>query len=297
MPNVWRLRMMSGKTGVDVVAARAFAIREGIVGAGWGPVEEVDLLDGCRDPDEYLRVAKREWPDDGSMVGALDIFGRKMQIGDYCWIYVTGRGEYYCARIDGDFVYRVGGEFTEHDLHMVRDCTWRCAGTVDAVPGVIRRAFAGPFGTISQIVTGVSNAISASELLFGINMPRTGLDFYAAASPDDLEDVVSLYLQDQGWRVIPSTSKSTMANYEFIMVHNETSERAGVQVKSGNVGYLNQVVAEDLDVFFVLLANDSAVMVGDSSKLRRLDPIKIRDFARDHWSLLPRRLQAQWPQE
>jgi len=78
-------------------------------------------------------------------------------------------------------------------------------------------------------------------------------------------------------------------------VHGHTGQRAGVQVKSGNVGYLDQHVAEDFDVFFVFMANKGATVAIGSNRIGRIERDVMEDFARRSWALLPRRLQALWP--
>jgi hypothetical protein len=138
-------------------------------------------------------------------------------------------------------------------------------------------------------------AIDAAEILFKLRQPIRNSDLFAIAGPEDLEDLVALYLQEQGWRVLPSTAKVTMASYEFVLVHQETGQHAGVQVKGGGVCFLDQKVAEDFAVFFVFLANPAAVVAGADPRLIRIGRNEVEGFARRCWALLPRRLQARWP--
>ena len=243
----------------------------------------------------YLKHANLVYPNDNSVQGVADVFANQMQIGDFCWMYVTHTGEYWCCHINGNFEYRTGGDFDAYDLHLTRRCTWAKAGPADAVPGVVRRAFAGPFGTVSAIVSDAKTAIDAAEVFLNLRQPAMNSDLFAAAGPEDLEDLVSLYLQEQGWRVFPSTAKVSMASYEFVLVNHRTGQRAGVQVKSGNVGFLDQAVAEDFDVFFVFMANPTAVVAGADKRIIQIGRNEIEAFARRCWAQLPRRLQAQWP--
>jgi hypothetical protein len=290
--------MMSLADGVDPAAARSFAVEYGIVGAGWALSDAPDpspLPDRSGDLDQYLQLVKGVFPKDNSVAGVATVFGKQMQIGDYCWMYVTHTGEYWCCRIDGDFEYRTGGSFDEHDLHLTRRCTWAKAGPADAVPGVVRRAFAGPFGTVSAMVTDSQTAIDAAEIHLNQRAIVPGGDLFAVAGPEDLEDIVSLYLQEAGWRVFPSTAKVSMASYEFVLVHSQTGQYAGVQVKSGNVAFLNQEVAQAFDVFFVFMANPSAIVADTDPRIARIKRDEILAFARRAWKLLPRRLQVRWP--
>jgi hypothetical protein len=160
-------------------------------------------------------------------------------------------------------------------------------------PGVVRRAFAGQFGTISRIVRDALTAIEAAEITLGQKKPVPNGDLFALATPEDLEDIVALYLQDQGWRLFPSTAKVSMASYEFVLVHQQTGERAGVQVKSGNVDFLDQKVASDFDVIFVFLANPRAFLTGDVSRIKKIEGGELASFAKQNWMLLPQRLKAR----
>lgn len=295
MPRVWRVRMRSGAEGVDHRAARAFAIRDGWVGAGWGLDSPCPIPEGCPDYQLYLRHALQFHTDDRSVAGIAQIMGEEMRVGDYCWMYATHTGEYYCCVVTGGFEYRHEGAFDEYDLHILRRCRWALAGTADAVPGVVRRALAGQFGAINSIVTNADAAVTAARIALGELVPEAGGDFFALVGPEDLEDVVALFLQQRGWRIMPSTAKSSMASYEFVMVHCNDGRRAGVQVKSGGVAHLHQDVAQEFDEFFVFLSNPLGQVEGDEARIQLISREDIETFARQNWTLLPRRLQRRWP--
>lgn len=294
--------MKSELDGVDHQAARAFAIANGVVGAGWGLVDagEPDPLpDECGDIDRYLQHARTAFPGNDSMENSAHIFGTVMQPGDYCWMYESGTGEYWCCQIalgvDGRFRYRTGGAFDTADLHLTRNCTWALAGAADAVPGVVRRAFAGPFGVVSAIVTDAHEAVLAAEIALGLNQPAVNGNLFAIATPEDMEDLVALYLQFQGWMLFPSTAKRSMANYEFIFVHRDDGRRAGVQVKSGAQAFLDPQVAEEFAEYFVFMANPAAIVARGDARVQQIQRDVLETFARNNWYLLPQRLQNRWP--
>jgi hypothetical protein len=297
MPNVWRLRMNSQRRGIDHAAARNYAIEAGVIGAGWAltndHLEPSPIPDQCGDIREYLKCVRQVYPDDNSVVGAAHAFGLEMEIGDYVWMYATHIGEYWCAHITGEFRYRNTEEAHRFDLHLTRQCTWVRAGVADAIPGVIRRAFSGQFGAVGRIVSGVATAIEAAEILHHAVEPAANGDFFELASPEDLEDVVALYLQELGWRLFPTTAKASMACYEFLGVHRDTHKRCGVQVKSGNVRFLDLQIAEDLTIFFVMMAHPQAQVV-PHPQVSVIPRENIELFARKNWHLLPRRLQRRW---
>src|SRR6516225_4339038 len=129
-PSAWRVRMMSD--AVDVAAGRQFAIDNGIVGAGWrlcDPPDVGPLPDKSNDLELYLKYAKEHYPDDQNVEGVARIFGEEMGLGDFCWMYVTHTGEYWCCRVDDEnFCYRAGGDWDKSDLHITRRCSWKRVG-------------------------------------------------------------------------------------------------------------------------------------------------------------------------
>jgi hypothetical protein len=58
------------------------------------------------------------------------------------------------------------------------------------------------------------------------------IDMFSLMSPDDVEDIVSAYLQSQGWVLIKSTCFRSKPVFEFSML-NQNHETCQVQVKSG----------------------------------------------------------------
>ena len=287
--------MKSGKPGVNHAEARRFAITQGVVGAGWCLYGANEITDGCPSLNTYLDAATIVYPDDNSLSDAARRIGGEIAVNDFGWMYDTATGDYWCCQISGEFVYREGGEFSLYDLHILRPCRWAKVGPADAVPGAIRRAFAGPFGTVSRLVTAEVAIIEAAELALGLRIATSSQSLFDVASPDDLEDIAALFLQENGWAILPSTAKASMANYEFVMVA-PNGRRAGIQVKSGNVYHLDLSVSQDFDTFFVLMANDRATVSGQSDKVVHLKRAEIEMFAAQHWEMLPRRLQMRWPQ-
>jgi hypothetical protein len=288
--------MKSGQGGVKHPAAKAFALTEGWVGSGWGlnGTEYADRIeDGCPDLQKYLELAAYQFPQDTGLSRAARMIGVDMAVGDICWTYDPEKGEYWCGKVTGEFAYRQGGAFDKYDLHLLRPCKWALAGTADAVPGAIRRGFAGPFGAVTQLTTDKERIINAANYALGEPNVETFGDLFEAASPEDLEDLVALYLQGLGWRLLPSTSKTSMASYEFVLVDSESGRRAGVQVKSGNVGHLEQAVADAFDTLFVFLAGHDPRITG-SDRTKLIDREQLRRFALDNRAIIPKRLAAVW---
>lgn len=286
MTNVWRLRIKSGVEGVNHIEARRFCFDNGLLGAGWS-VED-SIRDGETDLGAYLAEAAN-WHGDGSYIRAATALGQTMQVGDFVWTVEPNTGDYWVARVTGPFVYRTGGDYSKFDLHMTRPCEWKRAGVADSVPGPIVRAFAGPFGTISQLSSARDEILAFSQVIFG-QRATTKAALRDVACHEDLEDITGLYLQKKGWFVIPSSAKKTMPSYEFI-VTNADGDRAGVQVKSGGYGY-NSEISSDFNYFFIVV--DVVPNQRDDSVMKYITFNDLDEFGRQYWACLPGRLKSRW---
>jgi hypothetical protein len=56
---------------------------------------------------------------------------------------------------------------------------------------------------------------------------------FSFLNSEETEDVIFIYLQTQGWIVIPNSRKADTMSYEFFLIHKDTKEKAIVQVKTG----------------------------------------------------------------
>jgi hypothetical protein len=109
------------------------------------------------------------------------------------------------------------------------------------LPGAVERSF-GPSRTVQAVNDETAEAYSryiygqlSGEPTFATNGRP---DIFALLSPLDHEDLAALYLQTEGYVLVPSTVKSSTAAYEWVMFHQKTGERAVLQVKSGNAWIL-----------------------------------------------------------
>lgn len=59
-------------------------------------------------------------------------------------------------------------------------------------------------------------------------------DIFMLLDDEETEDLVFLYLQAQGWYVVPNSRKGDSMSYEFLLVHPEDKNQGVVQVKTGN---------------------------------------------------------------
>ncbi len=124
--------------------------------------------------------------------------------------------------------------------------------------------------------------------------PTTGtkgrLDIFALLSPLDHEDLAALYLQKEGYLLVPSTIKSSTAAYEWVMFHRETGEKAVLQVKSGNAWIDLAPLADIPSRVFVVAADGTAAgkIPGNVTCISREQLLR---FAKEWRVLMPERIR------
>ena len=51
---------------------------------------------------------------------------------------------------------------------------------------------------------------------------------------EEIEDLVCIYLQSQGWYVIPNSRKANTLAFEYDLTKSDSGDKARVQVKAGD---------------------------------------------------------------
>lgn len=231
-PCVWRIHIKSG--GVDPVK---FCLKHSVVGIGW-PVSRVP-----KTPDEYMRYGQEEYRNKGDKgwFKAANAICYRMKVGDLVWCR-DSLGCYYLGRISGEWEYRNTPEYKAAKIFNVRPCNWFKEETTVA-GGIVRRFI--PSATVQRIDNDTVKLFSivvynkhnqcAGKSIFIPNSPKP--DVFSLLWPEDLEDIVGLYLQrTKKLKFIPSSRsrRNTTIAYEFELVDPGTKRNAYVQVKSGN---------------------------------------------------------------
>ena len=60
-------------------------------------------------------------------------------------------------------------------------------------------------------------------------------DIFIMLDDEETEDLFFLYLQSQGWYVLPNSRKGDTMSFEYLVVKPSNGEKALAQVKTGNV--------------------------------------------------------------
>jgi hypothetical protein len=126
--------------------------------------------------------------------------------------------------------------------------------------------------------------------------PLSRKDFWNNISAEDIEELVLLYLQTQGYYLHTSTLKRDTADIECVMIKNDGSHRLYVQVKSGSVA-LNPIDYKHLTVHGDRVALfTSCQKYGPGVKdVRCISPEDLEDFVEKNLVILPSKIRYWWP--
>lgn len=290
MTQIWRINLKS--EGKD---PRKFCLKRSVLGVGW-PVDHDGVT--C-DWDKYYEAGMAKYYNnkDRGWWPAINAIKNNMQINDLCWTRLEN-GIYYIGRITGGWRYNGSDEHNAADVVNIRDCDWRKVGPVDKVPGKVVNSFI-PSRTLQRVEDDnvrlyscflynlLGNDTSSFTYLL---TPLTDSGLFKLISSDDCEDVVGLYLQEQGWRVIPSTCKMDTAAYEFVMKHSASGATAVLQVKQGSASSLNEQnnCPDGVTVFW--FATDGDYSTIKNKTIHLIDPHEIEKFVFKHPHLLSDRV-------
>ncbi len=241
--NVFRLHVRPTGGLANPAASFAYCLREGVLGVGWQvrPTDESSLT-----WERYLALAGQEHGAD--RLSRVRYLHDNVKPDDLIWTRDTN-GRYYLAKVDKPrapsdpadlaWEYCDTADGRNADIVNVVRCRILPVPLADDVPGKVVACFR-PSKAIQPIRGEI--AVLYSRLLWN---ELTGAseyelpdghrwDVFAFLDAAATEDVIFIYLQYQGWIVVPNSRKTDTMSYEFLLIHRDTHERALVQVKTGN---------------------------------------------------------------
>lgn len=288
MPTIWRLNIKTGAAfGVD---PRRFCIDHQILGIGW-PVN----VEAGADWDAYYRAAEDRYYKQGDKGWwpAINAIKHRMQVNDLCWTRDLS-GLYYLGRIKSEWRYENTEENKAADVLNVRDCDWKQVGPVDAVPGKVINSFI-PSRTVQRVDSESAEIYSAflynslsSDYKYSLNPQEA--DLLSLISSEDCEDLIGLFLQEAGYRLIASSCKASTAAYEFVMKHRTTGESVIAQVKQGEIDMdISDYSSMPCKVF--LFTTRGQYIGSPADNVVCVQAEQIRQFIHDHTAMLSDRIK------
>ena len=277
----------------------AYCLREGVLGVGW----QVEPPSGTALTWEaYERLAA-----DAHGLGELSrvrYLHDNIKPKDLIWSR-DADGKYYLAKVDppSSVVTDSGLAWEYYDTAAGRDAdivnVVRCrilpVPTADDVPGKIVACFR-PSRTIQSIADETAvlyshllwNQITKSEDYSLPDLQRC--DIFSFLDAETTEDVIFIYLQCEGWVVVPNSRKADTMRYEFLAIHRDTHARALVQVKTGNTPLDTDSWSRFPETVFLFQAH--GIYTGSpAANVIQLLPQTIKNFMEERFEILPRSVQ------
>lgn len=214
-----------------------------LIGIGWAGAYLNSQPNTLEEAKSLVTHSYGEWP-----YAARKLL-EEVEPGDHVWLHQ--QGDYYLCKAQDEIVYgaEIDAQFASYDLGHARRAQWIKVPEA-FVSGVIQR------GTIAQRMIQRINITSedraCNDIIFErlsgnpdwlpdidsevLSCKLKSLDMqslFSVMTPDEVEDMVAMYLQAEGWCLIKSTCFRSKPTFEFSMV-NKHSEVCSVQVKSGN---------------------------------------------------------------
>lgn len=239
--NTWKLSIKpDSQKGFNAFAK---CKEKSLLGLGWHHAYVSKHPSDLTEAKKLVKEKWKKWP------YQLKYLIEDMKTGDHVWIHQNGK-YYLCKVADDSILYgsAIDSDYKSYDLGHARKGIWVVVPD-KFVTGTIQR------GTIAQrtiqkiIITEQETQFNQflfdklhknpawepkidKETLIKSLSSISSSELFSLMSPDDVEDVVSAYLQNKGWILIKSTCFRSKPKFEFSML-NKKGEIAHIQVKSG----------------------------------------------------------------
>jgi len=209
-----------------------YCLDEGLLGVGWRTKSKKNT----KDWKEYFEEAV-------GIHGKLTIckyIKEWVCKNDLVWTRNT-EGEYYLAKVLSGWEYWADNKAIQKDIDIAN--IFRVSFQkipIDKVPGKVVACFRAQ-RSIQRIDD--HKALEYSKYLwnrqtnkrdYSVNVSKFA-DIFMMLDDEETEDLVFIYLQQQGWHIVPNSRKTDTMSFEYLAVKPESGEKALTQVKTGKV--------------------------------------------------------------
>jgi hypothetical protein len=290
-PNVFRLHIRPGGGSADSALSFAHCLAEKVLGLGWA----VGLPPETRPTwDEYEALAKEEHRGENGEeadLGRVRFLHNRVRARDLIWTRDT-RGKYYLAKVESPWEYHETPASRAPDIVNFVRCRILAVPEPDDVPGKVVACFRAR-RTIQSIVDPTS--VAYSQLLWNrlscrsdyVVVANGAQSIYSYLDSETMEDLIFIYLQMQGWVVIPNSRKADTMGFEYVLINRETHERAVAQVKTGNAS-LNRESWKDFGQRVFLFQANGLYFGEETPSVTCIAPSEIESFMRAERDIMPR---------
>ena len=290
METIWRIQLKpSPREGITYENVLSFCREENIIGVGWEQII-------CKD-DDYTLLKKEieESPYEKKISTFRSINAmRMMRPGDLIWTRLgQDASEYYLCRV-GNKIWKdrvITERHYDHNIIQFVSAKWIKIGKEDHVPGKVINSFI-PAATVQRI----SDVTEVSKYIWNHYCDNIALHYndvkernlWDVIGSEDLECLVLLYLQCNGYYIISSTLKKGTGKYEVAMISHDGTHRCYPQVKRVTpLPAENYAQRARKDEKIVLFTTSERYGEKKYPNVECLTKKQLEHFMRTHYSILP----------
>lgn len=268
------IRPQGGST--DMHTTFDYCLRNGILGVGW----RTNSNRNTRNWDEYLNEASQIH----NKLQVCQYIQKRVSKGDLVWTRDT-TGQYYLTQVISGWEYWTSQEAKDLDIDVAN--IFRVvfkSVDIDAVPGKIIACFRAT-RSIQEIADKRAREYSkylwntlSNEQFYQIDKSEFS-DIFMMLDDEETEDLVFLYLQSQGWYVLPNSRKGDTMSFEYLAVNPKSGEKALSQVKTGQTSLNRDDYVKYPQKIFLFQPNERYTGIGADNVvcIQRDDILKFLD--------------------
>jgi len=298
MPSLYRINIKPGGSK-DPMQSFNYCLEQGVLGVGWGVGELTEPVAW----DTYWEKAKAEagprWG--GKIPKQVQYIHQHIRPDDLIWTREPGgNGNYYLGRVTGTWEYRYTEKGRQLDIFNVIPCRIYAVQSLSQVPGEVENSFSiggticatGSRATL-EYTKWLWNQLSGDDESGRYPAPRLGgARVWDFLTPDQIEDVVFLYLQEKGWRVVPKSRKVGKPGFEYFLIDsNGKTAKAQVKAAKGKALYPSEYRRRagntDHDHIFLFHAMGAGYESDQAEGVTGIEPAALEKFMIDNVSMMP----------
>lgn len=229
---LFRIHIRPQGGSADMETTFNYCLKNNILGVGWRTPSNRHT----KIWEEYSSEASRQYDN----LNVCKYIQKWVSEGDLVWTR-DAAGRYYLARVKSRWEYWISQEAVEQDIDVANVFRVEFKSvSIDAVPGKVVACFRAT-RSIQEIACSKAYEYSkhlwntlAGTTVYEVNRSEFS-DIFMMLDDEETEDLVFIYLQSQGWYVIPNSRKGDTMSFEYLAVNPLTGEKALTQVKTGRV--------------------------------------------------------------
>ncbi len=282
---IFRLHIRPQGGGANAKQSFSYCLDNNLLGVGWQGKSQKNNLNW----EEYKESALEAY--EAKELKQVEYLRKNVKKNDLIWTRGT-KGDYYLGKVLSGWEYYSNEIARKADIVNIVRCELKKI-EIDEVPGKVIACFRPP-RTIQAIrnKTALQYSMYLWNKLTGTecySLEKHCKNVFSLLDSEETEDVIAIYLQTEGWIIIPNSRKADTMSYEFYLIHNKTKERSIVQVKTGHTQLDPRTWKQGKKVF-LFQSNGKYSCTSEDVNIVCIDPEKIKSFMQNNIKLLPSKI-------